>query len=468
MGEGQENLTVSEVFDRIVAESVNKKDQGTAWERAVKFFLENDPLYRDKFDGVWMWADAPTNKGKQDVGIDLVARDAETGEYWAIQAKCYTDTTLSEGSVATFFMQATEDTYAFRVLADTAVKLTKNLEDYVNDHDNVVRIGLDDIEKSNLPWQDFYTNGMHLTCEEVQQGRERLVFDPRPHQREAIDAVKAEFEVADRTTLVMACGTGKTLTALRLAEELVPGGTVLFLAPSISLVAQSMRDWAEQVRGRINPYVVCSDPKASSLGKGDPADVAESYGTLSMVPYPATTNPGLLASRFKADPDALNVVFSTYQSIDVIHEAQEAGLPRFDLVICDEAHRTTGRMHGEDGTADESAFVRVHNNAWIDAERRLYMTATPRVYQTKDDEKLPGMDSKVSDGLVASMDNPEVYGRVCHRLTFGEAVDQGLLTDYKIVVMRVDEAMMPLSVQSLVSNSAGELKMPDAARFIGV
>ena len=466
MGESQANLTVDEVFDRIVSESVNKKDQGTAWERAVQFYFKNDPLYEGRFDDVWMWADAPTNPGKQDVGIDLVARDADTGEYWAIQAKCYTEKTLSEKDVSTFFMQATDDTYAYKVLVDTSPRLTKNLDAYVREHDNVIRIGLDDIKRSNLPWQDFWTHGMHLTCEEVHAARERLVFEPRKHQRRAIDAVKAEFDGADRTTLVMACGTGKTLTALRLAEELVPGGTVLFLAPSISLVAQSMRDWAEQVRGRLNPYVVCSDPKASSLGKGDPAEVAESYGTLSMVPYPATTNPELLASRFRSEPDALNVVVSTYQSIDVIHEAQEAGLPAFDLVICDEAHRTTGRMHGEDGRADETAFVRVHDNAWIDARRRLYMTATPRVYETRD-EQLPGV-AKVSDGLVASMDNPEVYGRICHRLSFGAAVSQGLLTDYKLVVMQVDQSMMPRSIQRLVANNANEIEMPDAARFLGV
>lgn len=466
MGESQANLTVDEVFDRIVSESVNKKDQGTAWERAVKFYLENDPLYEGKFDGVWMWADAPTNPGKQDVGIDLVAHDAETGEYWAIQAKCYTGKTLAEKDVSTFFMQATDDTYAYKVLVDTSPRLTRNLDEFVREHENVIRIGLDDIKRSNLPWQDFWTHGMHLTCEEVHAARERLVFEPRKHQRRAIDAVKAEFDVADRTTLVMACGTGKTLTALRLAEELVPGGTVLFLAPSISLVAQSMRDWAEQVRGRLNPYVVCSDPKASNLGNGDPAEVAESYGTLSMVPYPATTNPELLASRFRSDPDALNVVFSTYQSIDVIYEAQEAGIPAFDLVICDEAHRTTGRMHGEDGRADETAFVRVHDNRWVEASRRLYMTATPRVYETRD-EQLPGM-AKVSDGLVASMDNPDVYGRICHRLSFGAAVDQGLLTDYKLVVMQVDQSMMPRSIQRLVANNANEIEMPDAARFLGV
>lgn len=468
MGENQKNLTVDQVFDRIVSESINKKDQGTAWEQAVKFFFENDPVYQSQFSHVWMWSDAPTNPGKQDTGIDLVAQDAQTGEYWAIQAKCYTKKTLSDSDVATFFMAANEDTYAYRVLVDTAPKLTKNLEEYIGAHENVVRIGLDTIKKSNLPWQDFWTHGMHLTCEEVREARDRQVFDPRPHQREAIDAVKAELSEADRTTLVMACGTGKTLTALRLAEEFVPGGTVLFLAPSISLVAQSMRDWAEQVRGKIRVWVVCSDPNASRLSKKsqNEIEVLESYGTLSQVPYPATTNPELLASRFDADLDALNVIFSTYQSIDVIHAAQQAGVPAFDLVICDEAHRTTGRMHGESGRDDETAFVRVHDNQWINAAKRVYMTATPRVYDIRD-EQLPGT-GKVSDGLIASMNNPEVFGRICYRLSFGAAVDQGLLTDYKLVVMQVDQSMMPRSIQRFVANESNEIDMPDAARFLGV
>ncbi len=283
MGESQENLTVNEVFERIVTQSLNKREQGTAWERAVKFYFENDPTYQDKFSHVWMWEDAPTNPGRQDTGIDLVAQDATTGEYWAIQAKCYTSKTLSEGDVSTFFMNATEDTYAYRVLVDTAPKLTRNLEEFICTHESVYRIGLDVIKKSNLPWQDFWTHGMHLTCEEVQGARKRLIFDPLPHQRKAINAVKAELQEADRTTLVMACGTGKTLTALRFSEEFVPGGTVLFLAPSISLVAQSMRDWAQQVRGKLRVWVVCSDPKASKLGKDkqDETEALESYGSLS-------------------------------------------------------------------------------------------------------------------------------------------------------------------------------------------
>ncbi len=468
MGESQENLTVNEVFERIVTQSLNKREQGTAWERAVKFYFENDPTYQDKFSHVWMWEDAPTNPGRQDTGIDLVAQDATTGEYWAIQAKCYTSKTLSEGDVSTFFMNATEDTYAYRVLVDTAPKLTKNLEEFICTHESVYRIGLDVIKKSNLPWQDFWTHGMHLTCEEVQGARKQLIFDPRPHQRKAIDAVKAELQEADRTTLVMACGTGKTLTALRFSEEFVPGGTVLFLAPSISLVAQSMRDWAQQVRGKLRVWVVCSDPKASKLGKDkqDETEVLESYGSLSQVPYPATTNPKLLEGQFAPDPDALNVIFSTYQSIDVIHQAQELGLPVFDLIICDEAHRTTGRMHGESSREDETSFVRVHDNQWIAAVKRLYMTATPRVYETRD-ETLPGT-KKVSDGLIASMNNPEVYGRICHRLSFGAAVDQGLLTDYKLVVMQIDQSMLPQSILLYAMSNANEIDVPDAARFLGV
>ncbi|BCV18466.1 DNA damage-inducible protein [Atopobiaceae bacterium P1] len=468
MGESQENLTVNEVFERIVTQSLNKREQGTAWERAVKFYFENDPTYQDKFSHVWMWEDAPTNPGRQDTGIDLVAQDATTGEYWAIQAKCYTSKTLSEGDVSTFFMNATEDTYAYRVLVDTAPKLTRNLEEFICTHESVYRIGLDVIKKSNLPWQDFWTHGMHLTCEEVQGARKRLIFDPLPHQRKAINAVKAELQEADRTTLVMACGTGKTLTALRFSEEFVPGGTVLFLAPSISLVAQSMRDWAQQVRGKLRVWVVCSDPKASKLGKDkqDETEALESYGSLSQVPYPATTNPKLLEGQFAPDPDALNVIFSTYQSIDVIHRAQELGLPVFDLIICDEAHRTTGRMHGESGREDETSFVRVHDNQWIAAVKRLYMTATPRVYETRD-ETLPGT-KKVSDGLIASMNNPEVYGRICHRLSFGAAVDQGLLTDYKLVVMQIDQSMLPQSILLYAMSNANEIDVPDAARFLGV
>lgn len=435
-------VSVDEVFDRIVEESVDKRQQGTRWERAVQWFLTQDPAWRDRFEHVWMWDDAPTNPGRQDTGIDLVAQDTD-GEYWAIQAKCYSKT-LSDKDVSTFFMASMADTrYKHFIIADTAPAVSHNLETYITDHKDrdITRIDLEWIRDANIDWSPFTGDAADT----------RKVFEPRDYQREAIDAIKTELKDHDRALAVMACGTGKTLTSLRLSEELCPGGTVLFLAPSISLVSQTMRGWVDQVRGRINPYVVCSDGKASKL-RDD-----ESYGQLSDIPYPATTNADTIASRFRRRDDALNVVFSTYQSIDVVARAQQLGLPDFDLIVCDEAHRTTGVVNGE------GAFQKVHDNGFIHAAKRVYMTATPRIYDTSAKKKADVMGAVA----IASMDDEKTYGRLCYTLGFGKAVEKGILTDYKIVVMNVGEDMLPATMQQHLG-SAIEVKVDDQAKFIGI
>lgn len=436
---------VEELFARIVAESVDKREQGTRFERLVQWFLSNDPSWVERITEVWLWDDAPEElrKGHADTGIDLVALD-EDGSYWAIQAKCYTGRKLSEGDVSTFFMNAlADDHYGHFMIADTAPAVTKTFENFMNDHPDrdIVRLDLDTMRHANLDWDAF---------EAGSRSGVRTTYDPRPHQVEAIDAVKRELADHDRCSLVMACGTGKTLTALRLCEQYPgAGGTVLFLAPSISLVSQSMRDWVNQTRGRINVYVVCSDAKASKVPE-------EAYGQLSDIPFPATTNAQTVANRFRPKPDALNVVFSTYQSIDVIHQAQELGLPGFDLIVCDEAHRTTGVMDGE------GAFQRVHDNEFIHGAKRLYMTATPRIYGE-------GAKNKAADGAVeiASMDDEKVYGPVAYRLTFGKAVAAGLLTDYKIVIMQVGEDQMGRAMQEEYSRENAPIPLSDAAKFVG-
>lgn len=435
-------VSVDEVFDRIIEESTDTRQQGTRWERAVQWFLTQDPAWRDRFEHVWMWDDAPTNPGRQDTGIDLVAQDMD-GEYWAIQAKCYSKT-LSDRDVSTFFMASmADDRYRHFIIADTAPAVSHNLETYITDHKDrdITRIDLDWIRSANIDWSPFTGDAADT----------REVYEPRDYQREAIDAIEKELEDHDRALAVMACGTGKTLTSLRLAEELCPGGTVLFLAPSISLVSQTMRGWVDQVRGRINPYVVCSDGKASKL-KDD-----ESYGQLSDIPYPATTNADTIAARFHKRDDALNVVFSTYQSIDVVARAQELGLPEFDLVVCDEAHRTTGVIKGE------GAFQKIHDNGFIHAAKRVYMTATPRIYDTSAKRKADMMGAVA----IASMDDEKTYGRLCYTLGFGKAVEKGILTDYKIVVMNVGEDMLPAAMQQHLG-SAVEVKVDDQAKFIGI
>ncbi len=253
--------TVDEVFDQIVSDSADLRQQGTRWERAVQYFLQHDPSWSERFANVWMWDDAPEalNPGRQDTGIDLVAQDMD-GEYWAIQAKCYSKQ-LSNLDVSTFFMTAMADArYKHYIIADTAPSISHNLESYISEHADrdIVRIDLDWIRNANIDWSPFAGAG-------VSAGR--AIYEPRDYQREAIDAITKELKDHDRALAVMACGTGKTLTSLRLSEELCPGGTVLFLAPSISLVSQTMRSWVNQVRGRINTYVVCSDGSSARTAR---------------------------------------------------------------------------------------------------------------------------------------------------------------------------------------------------------
>lgn len=442
--EGQSIL--DEWMKRVLKTSADKRQRGTDFERLVKWFLLHDPSWQSKLQNVWMWDEAPTNDG-QDTGIDLVALDID-GSYWAIQAKCYTKNLTFE-DVSTFLAKAHMDKrYQHYMLADSAPALSGQLEKLIGEDTELTRVDYETMRDANVDWDAFIHN---------KQAAHRTTFDPRPHQREAIDSIKKTFETHDRCSLVMACGTGKTLTSLRLCEEMLGmGGMVLFLAPSISLISQTMRAWVNQIRDneKINLYVVCSDPKASKIGKTKQEE-DEAYGRLSDLPYPATTNPVTIAHRFRKHSDALNVIFSTYQSIDVIHQAQQNGLFDFDLTICDEAHRTTGVMDGE------SAFQRVHDQEYLRSDKRLYMTATPRIY---------GEDAKrkAREGVVpiASMDDEKTYGPIAYRLGFGQAVERGLLTDYKIVVMGVTANMVRVPFQS-ITDAGMKLHIEDTAKFIG-
>lgn len=434
------------IFEQIIEESTDTKQQGSRYERAVKFFLENDPAWSSRLEMVWLWKDAPTNDGsKRDLGIDLVALDYD-GSYWAVQAKCYSKKRLYEGDVTTFIGTAGLDSrYDHLMIADSVQEWSQNLLKVVhNEHNSkdVVRVSIDDIKAANLGWNAFVHG--------VKPDR-RKVHEPLPHQGKAIEGVKKTLNDHDRCSVFMACGTGKTLMALRAAEELCPGGTVLFLAPSISLVSQSMRAWSNEVREKINPYVICSDSTASDLG----ADV-ESYGSLLDVPFPATTNPKTVVNRFHKIHEGLNVIFSTYQSIDKVHEAQQLGLPDFDLAICDEAHRTTGVLDGE------TSFRMIHDSDYIHAAKRMYMTATPRIFG--EDAKKKAKSASVQ---VASMDDVKTYGPVAYRLSFGKAVSDGLLTDYKVVVMKISESMISTTMQRLAARDDMSLEMPDVAKFIG-
>ena len=444
--------TVYDAIEYIRSNATSERDKGTQFERLTRFFLKNDPLWKARLSDVWMWSNAPTNDGA-DIGIDLVALDREDGTYWAIQCKCLDDdATLDYKEVATFLGKTgNKGEYPHTMIVTTAARFSGHL-DTVSDNWNTVRLFADDLAASEIDYSDWIEGRTTTT---------RTFKEPRDHQREAIDACIQGLQTHDRGKLIMACGTGKTITALRLSEEWLQsqeqtGGRILFLAPSIALVGQSMREWANQSKLPMICAVVCSDAKASSLDE----DTWES--SLRDLPYPASTDPWALYTQMgNVPPDSFAVVFSTYQSIQVVSDAQKLGLPAFDLIICDEAHRTTGMV--EQGRQDEaSEFVKVHDNTIIKGKKRIYMTATPRIYGDRA-VRIANADSYI----VSSMDDENTFGPEFYHLSFGRAIDEGLLSDYKVIALTVSEDVVSEVYQRAMEDEGGGFTITESARIIG-
>ena len=412
-----------------------------------------------------------------DVGIDLVAR-TELGEYWAVQCKCYKeDAAISKGDVDTFLSTSskqftcpfTKTRVAFtnRLWISTTNNWGKNAEDAIeNQTIPVSRINLYDLEISPVNWDELY-KGQEGTVALIQEHK-----IPRDHQLQAISAAKKYFidEKNERGKLIMACGTGKTYTSLRIVEDLLgQKGLVLFLVPSISLLGQTLNEWSFDARKPIKAVCICSDATASRNRNAD-KDNDDIQHTMVDLAAPANTDPKMISIRLRAfqKHDGLVVVFSTYQSIDAVYEAQKQVLHdtdgkygKFDFIICDEAHRTTGaRVKGQ----DESDFSKIHKADYILGTRRLYMTATPKVYS--DSLKAKAVED---DFVLYSMDNEAWYGKEFFHVGFGYAVEHGLLTDYKVFVLTVSEDDIPQDLQMMIkSNSNQELTYNDTAKLVGV
>ncbi|MFD9781741.1 DEAD/DEAH box helicase [[Kitasatospora] papulosa] len=457
--------TVHDVLKAIRETSKDNHERGTRFERLMVKFLRTDPQWNEQFSQVWLWADWPgAAANKKDTGIDLVAQDRETGGFCAIQCKFYEPThTVQKPDIDSFLATSGKGGFTRRMIISTTEKWGPNAEDTMaGQQPPVTRLGMSDIAASPMEWhlppQSGVTFEVDLTPHEKKS--------PFPHQQEAIDDVFAGFAENDRGKLIMACGTGKTFTSLKIAERLqnerAQAGqgehtTVLFLVPSIALLAQSLREWSSETQVTLRPFAVCSDVK---VGKQQAANDSQDMATHDLA-LPATTDPDKLIKQVAsvAAGPGLTVIFSTYQSIDTIAAAQKKGLHRFDLVLCDEAHRTTGvTIPG----ADESAFVRVHDDGYLGSDRRLYMTATPRIYNEDTQQQ-----AKDSSAAVASMDSEELYGPEFHRLGFGKAVEEGLLADYKVLILTVDEGVVAKTLQQGFAGGGPELNLDDAAKIIG-
>ncbi|MFP7365382.1 DEAD/DEAH box helicase [Corynebacterium callunae] len=435
--------------------------QGLAFEKLMVNFIKSDPTLSTEFDEVHRWVDWPYNGGTMDTGIDLVAYNKDDDAYTAIQCKFYLPTTsLAKGQLDSFFeasgrtFETPEGTRSFsnRLVISTTDKWSSNAEKMLeNQTIPTNRIGLSAIAESPIDWDIAYP-GSELTI----NLQLKEPYSPRPHQQTAIEKAIEGFQTHDRGKLIMACGTGKTFTALRLSEEVARlngnKARILFLVPSISLLSQTLKEWTAQKTMDLRPVAVCSDSKVSKAAE----DIA-AYD----LEVPVSTDGALIAEKLEHRKRAagLTVVFSTYQSLPAVHAAQEAGAEPFDLVICDEAHRTTGiTLAGE----DPSNFTRIHDASYIKASKRLYMTATPRLF----DDSVKGKAADHS-AEVSSMDDEAIYGPEFHRLGFGEAVEKGLLTDYKVVVMTVDEQVAASALTILGSNPGEELTLDMTSSIIG-
>ncbi|MFI7336075.1 DEAD/DEAH box helicase [Micromonospora aurantiaca (nom. illeg.)] len=444
--------TIYDVLEELRASALSEADKGAKFERLMRAYLRVDPVFADQFSDVWLWGEWPGHGGKHDTGIDLVAKDRNTGHHVAIQCKFFAPTsTVSKPMIDSFLAASGKAGFVERIIVSTTDKWNANAEDAIKGQAVPVRrIGLSDLEHSRVDWAQF-------SLETPDYLPMRGKKTPRPHQRVAIDKVTVGFGEHDRGKLVMACGTGKTFTSLRLAEENVgAGGRVLFLVPSISLLSQTVREWVGEAELPIRALAVCSDAKSTKRSAKADEDIS-----VTDIALPATTNVEVLRRRIRdaeADTAAMTVVFATYQSIDVVAQVQQGARP-FDLIVADEAHRTTGAtLVG----AEESAFVRVHDNDYLPGAKRLYMTATPRIYDDTSKAK-----AGEADAVLASMDDEELYGPEFHRLGFGEAVEQDLLTDYKVLVLTVDEESVARTFQAHLSNDDHELELDDAAKIVG-
>jgi len=440
-------------------------------------YLRSAPEYQTLYRSVqpykaWVAEQAPSlGLPGHDVGIDLVATTTD-GEHHAVQCKCYeADHVVAKADIDSFLAASGHQVFRARIVIDTTSKpWGGNAEAMLASQAvPVSRIGLRDLEASAVDWSQVRLHQAELAL--------KPRHAPRPYQQAAIDAVIQGLSSQDRGKLIMACGTGKTFTSLKIAEAQAGAGkTVLFLVPSLSLLSQTLSEWSQHSATPMTAFAVCSD---SEVGKQRSRDEDAINMAVHELAYPATTNAAMLARQYHARhaDTAMTVVFSTYHSIDVIHQAQQqadAPLPAFDLVICDEAHRTTGQTWASD---DESAFVRVHDNAVIAAAKRVYMTATPRIYN---DESKKAVAKTAQQGIAGmadraaltlySMDDAAIYGPTLHMLSFSEAVEQQLLVPYKVVVLTIAAQDVDTMLREYLQKHAPEaesIPVNDAAKIVG-
>ena len=453
-------MSFDDLVNQIDKLDAAQRDRGTYFEYLVLAYFKNEPTYKNEFEDVWMLSEVPSEYGipKTDIGVDLVAK-AYTGELVAIQAKFYRHA-IQKSNIDSFLGEIGKSYYSSGIIVSSTDKWGRNAEKALADRDDVIRIGLSDLRNSRIDWNKFSFKKPEVVAVKAKK-------QPRYYQKEVISSALDYYKNHDRGQLIMAPGTGKTFTSLKVAEAMAKEANkdqfvVLYLVPSIQLLTQTLRGWNNDSELSISSMAVTSDRNASrgSVKQDESNFVIKA----SDIGFPATTSAKKVVDNYKElmqlPKKDLLVVFGTYQSIDVLGKAQKDGFPEFDLIIADEAHRTTGaKALGEDA----SVFTKVHSDLNVKGKKRLYQTATPKLY---------GVDAKkkaeANSIVVSSMDDEKLYGTVFYRLGFGDAISQDILTDYKLMVLAVDESVVQKDMQKSLSNPENGLDIDDVGRIIGI
>ncbi|EMR55053.1 restriction endonuclease family protein [Helicobacter pylori UMB_G1] len=428
----------------------NLRHKGSLFEKISKQFLqEHDSA--NEYESIDLWYDWELRGKERDKGIDIVITTSNK-EYIAVQCKFHQNS-VSYNDISPFLTQLQSGVGEVRfkkgIIISTSNLTSEALKAIEQIRSTGMGIDIDEITEedfiySRIDWEKFDPT---KTQDEIPLCDKKK---PRPHQTEAIEKTKEYFSDPKnaRGKLIMACGTGKTYTSLKIMEALDPKIT-LFLAPSIALLSQTFREYAQEKSEPFYASIVCSDDKTGKSKDKDNDDIK-----FSELPIKASTRlEDILSTYEKAQKENKRfIIFSTYQSALRIKEAQEAGLKEIDLIICDEAHRTVGAMYSSNERDDKNAFTLCHSDENIKATKRLYMTATPKVYSESSKAK-----AKESDNIIYSMDDADTFGEEIYTLNFSKAIALDLLTDYKVIILAVRKENLS-GVTNSVNKKISQLK----------
>jgi superfamily II DNA or RNA helicase len=430
------------------ASSLIEKAKGDSFERLVQLYLQLEPVYASQLKNVWLLEEVPLevrtklNLPEPDKGIDLIA-ETHTSEFWAIQVKYRDDQTASiswdELSTFTGLAFGVCRNISFALICSTTEHITQVLQ-------NNERIGFCTIETWAHLDADFFRRAQAKLIHQVAAFEP---FQPRNHQQSAIAAAKDHFitKQSARGKLIMPCASGKSLTAFWIAEDL-DATWILVAVPSLALIKQTLSVWMREfVAKDVHPdwLCVCSDASAGEVDNDDLVTYAHDLGV------PCLTDADAIAGKLRKFSAARRVIFTTYQSGEVLALAARRAGVTFDFGVMDEAHKTTGRRDGM------FAFLLFDEN--LPVKQRLFMTATERRFIG-------------SSNQIASMEDPEIYGETFHSMSFKAALEcqPPILSDYQIITIGVRESEVArlVSNNSYVKPDAGKWSVVTAQTFAGM